>query len=86
MTTNEESGAGFPQSQPVDRSTLGLQYQESDINATATGSQLGVARRVAPHPSALFSHPPTVMSQSQMGGGGNARSVADFTSPQQEGL
>jgi hypothetical protein len=57
----------------VDRTAAGLSFQKYQMGLTATGAALGLGRRVAPDPSAQFSHPP--VSNAQFGSGSNARAT-----------
>lgn len=74
-----KNAGGFQGTQPIDRSASGLQYQSYQMETTARGVN-GVARRVAPPASAMFS-----MSGAQ-NGGGHAKSTAAAVSsgPEQE--
>lgn len=76
------SAGNFPTQQPVDRSAFGLSIQRDQLATKATGSALGMGQRVAPDPSALFSHP---MSGAQFGGGSNPKATFTQTPSPQEG-
>lgn len=78
MMNDNNSGGAFPQSQPVDRSASGLQYQSYQLSARARGAALGQGLRVAPTPNDLFTKP---LSGGQFGSGHAKSTVGDFTSP-----
>ena len=74
--------AEFPSTAAVDRSAAGLQYQSYQMDLTASGAALGVARRSTPNASAQFSNPPVSGGQF---GGGHAKSMATLADDDDEG-
>lgn len=82
--SNEEgvlSAGTFPGQEQIDRSAAGLQYNTFKGNTVSSGAALGKGlQKVFPAPVSF--NPNASMSGGQFGGG-HAKSVATFSSPEE---